>query len=278
MTASPLPTETITACPVCGGPLSAPFLQSPNDHYLGTLCLCRCTACDLVCLNPRLTRQSVEYVENESTIYDYSPEQRETIINHEFTPLVQWVPRFGRSTGRRWLDVGCNRGLLLEAARRHGWQVTGIEIAAEAAARARADYGLTVLPSFDQLDGQASFDVISAWHVLEHTFDPVGFLHAAKAHLAPGGVLAIQVPAYECLDEYRARNQVGGLVCAVHNFCFTADSLRQVIERSGLHIVLLELRTDLMLLTAFVSTTPLEAAPARPSWQDRARRLLRRGA
>ncbi len=38
-----------------------------------------------------------------------------------------------RSRGKRWLDIGCNRGMLLEAARRRGWQVTGIEIADEAA-------------------------------------------------------------------------------------------------------------------------------------------------
>lgn len=269
MTSAPLVTDALVACPICGNSVFYESFQVP-DILLDPLQVQQCAQCGICFLSPRLTADAVLQVENESSVYAYTPAQTETIIREQSLPLVHWIPQFARTTGRRWLDIGCNRGLLLEAARRQGWEPTGVEIAQEAAAHARAGFGLTVYAGLDELPPDARFDVITAWHVLEHTFDPVALLRTAASRLAPGGALAIQVPSYDFVEEYRQRNQMSSLVCAVHNFCFTLDSLRMVLARSGLHVLHLENNAEFLLLTAVATNQP-----PRPSLAARMRGWLR---
>jgi SAM-dependent methyltransferase len=269
MTGLPLSTESLSACPVCGsGDLRT--VDTAPDTYIPRLVLQQCARCGVICLNPRLTQESVLAVEDASTVYDLEPAEAEELITNTLMPRAHYLASFGRSRGRRWLDIGCNRGLLLEAARRLGWEPVGVEIAPAAAQAARQQYGLAVHAEMSEIGDAEPFDVITAWHVLEHTTDPVGFLRAATARLAPGGVLALQVPGYDFRDQYAQRGQLGSLICAVHNFCFTLDGMRQVLGRTGLHPLLLEADPQHLLLTAICSNRP----PA-TGWRERLRRLLR---
>ncbi len=101
--------------------------------------------------------------------------------------------------GRDALDAGCGEGfgtvLLAETAR----SVLGIDYAANAVAVARATYARPNL-EFRQLDVLAladlgrQFDLITNFQVIEHLSDPVRFVTAVRAALAPGGVLMITTP------------------------------------------------------------------------------------
>lgn len=99
-----------------------------------------------------------------------------------------------RRTGRL-LDVGFGGGELLDAARRAGWQVHGVDVSAEAVDRARqrgieATHGTLANASFDS----ASFDVVVAVESLEHIADLVPLLTEARRVLRPGGLLWITTP------------------------------------------------------------------------------------
>ena len=255
MTTLPLETVTLAACPVCAG-AQLRTVESVPDAYIPLLVLQQGARCGVILLNPRLTPASIIAVENESTVYDMADEEVERTITGPLTQTAHYLAGFGRSEGRRWLDIGCNRGLLLEAVRRLGWEPVGIEIASEAAGRARRQWGLAVHDSLDALEAGARFDMITAWHVLEHTTDPVGFLRAAAARLAPGGALALQVPAYDYRAEFAGRGQLDSLICTVHNFYFTQEGLRQVLARTGLHVLRLEADPQYLLLTAICSNRP----------------------
>lgn len=270
MTTLPLETVTLAACPVCGG-TQLRTVETAPDAYIPLLVLQQCAQCGVIFLNPRLSHDAVVAVENESTVYAMSDAEAEQVVAGPLTQLAQHLASFGRSPGRRWLDIGCNRGLLLEAVRRQGWQAVGVEIADEAAQRARQQFGLTVYPDLDAIASEAPFDMITAWHVLEHTTDPVNFLRTAASKLAPGGALALQVPGYDYRAEFASRGQLGSLICTVHNFYFTANSLRQVLSRTGLHLLAVDADAQHLLLTAICSNRP----PAR-GWRDRLRRLLRK--
>lgn len=247
-----------------------PVLEE-NDGYLPSLQLQRCRQCAMVYLNPRLTLDSMVAVEDESEVYTFGPDVAEQWITGGLIGLVAQLEGHLRTPGRRLLDIGCNRGLLLEAARRRGWKVLGVEISPESANRARRDYGLTVYATLDSLteaEPNARFDLITAWHVLEHTFDPVAFLRAAAARLAPQGVLALQVPSFDYLDEFRRRNEPGSLLCAVHNFYFTAANLQTVLACAGLTVLHIESDPNSLLLTA-ICTRPVESRPWWRRLQDR---------
>jgi 2-polyprenyl-3-methyl-5-hydroxy-6-metoxy-1,4-benzoquinol methylase len=233
-------------------------LTAPDENFPGgTLRLKQCTHCRTVFLNPRMTLTAIEALEDSSTVYDMGGEDAEEHISNLDGLLAaleaDWVPR------GKLLDVGCNRGFLLEAARRRGWTAVGVELSEVAAARARKEFGATVHRSVDEV-GDQDFNLVVAWQVLEHTLNPVAFLSELRGRIAPGGLAAIQVPSLDQLAEFRARDATSSLVCAVHNFYFTARTIATVIELAGL--TMKELKEDDVMLTAICSPAPLATAIA----------------
>jgi len=94
------------------------------------------------------------------------------------------------------LEVGCAHGWFLDAARRRGYTVLGIEpdgpIGAIARAR-RHDVRDGFFPA--ALPHDARFDAIVFNDVFEHLPDPRSAMAAAAASLAPQGLLAINLPS-----------------------------------------------------------------------------------
>jgi SAM-dependent methyltransferase len=247
-----LPTEPVLCCPACGCDASFAALRRPDAQVAGgILNLCRCRDCSMVFLNPRLTAASVLELEGQSTVYDLGADQlveRIELLRRMVADLARFSPKLGRL-----LDVGCNRGFLLEAARRNGWDVTGVELSPVAAARARDDWGLRVYGSLDDLAGAKPFDLIVAWHVLEHTTEPVPFLQKAAELLGIGGVLAVQVPSFDFAEEFERRSMSSSLLCAVHNLYFTEETIRATVERAGLRPVWVSNSAADLMLTVICS-------------------------
>jgi hypothetical protein len=110
----------------------------------------------------------------------------------------------------------------------------GVESSKIPAEKAREEFGLDVYGQMSELSGLEPFDIVVAWHVVEHTTDPVGFLRRTASAMRSDGILALQVPSFEFLEEYRKREELHKLVCALHNFYFTEDTLRSAICLAGL--------------------------------------------
>jgi 2-polyprenyl-3-methyl-5-hydroxy-6-metoxy-1,4-benzoquinol methylase len=245
-----LATERVDRCPLCGARGLSPERRFPDPLFPGgELVLARCLRCGLVALTPRLTEDSIEAVEEENTFYAYDEPPDEELIGfleHFLEVLEGFLPRKGRL-----LDIGCARGYLLEAARRRGWDAVGTEISPAAVERARRDFGARVYASLEEVAAsEEPFDAAIAWHVLEHTVDPVGFLRAATKLLHPGGAFALQVPSYGHLDEFERRGERVKLVCSVHTLYFEEASLRRTLARAGLEPLWFDSSDEELFLTA----------------------------
>ena len=99
--------------------------------------------------------------------------------------------------GLRLLDVGCGGGLVSEPMTRLGFQVTGIDAAAEGMEVAKAhaegmgldiDYRETTV---EALAGEAPFDVVLALEIIEHVTDPRVFVADCARLLAQGGLMVV---------------------------------------------------------------------------------------
>lgn len=240
--------ESVSACPLCGSAEQDDELQQPDALFpTGILRLVRCRGCGLVFLNPRLSRDAMLRLEDASPVYELRPEEVEREIQARIG-LLRSFPK--RESGGRLLDVGCNRGLLLAAALRLGWEPTGVEVSAVAAEKARAVAGASVYSDLQDVPRGDGFDLIVAWHVLEHTEDPKAFLVQTRSLLSPTGVLAIQVPSYAFVSRFREQGRIASIVCAVHNIYFTKSTLDGALRRTGFEQrVLIESGQDLMLTT-----------------------------
>lgn len=100
----------------------------------------------------------------------------------------------GRRDDRRarLVDVGCSRGDFVAAAVAAGFEAEGVEPAPQIAAAARA-VGRKVHTGLleDQHFGDAQFDAVSLFEVIEHLKTPLPLLQECHRILSPGGILLI---------------------------------------------------------------------------------------
>lgn len=114
-----------------------------------------------------------------------------------------------RRDGARVLDLGCGNGAFLRFARGHGFEACGVETDPVARETARSS-GFRV---YDSLDAAIrahpeGFGFVTASHVIEHVYDPVGTVEACSRALQPGGVFWAVTP------------NAGGLGHRVHTSCW----------------------------------------------------------
>ncbi|MEN8206886.1 MAG: class I SAM-dependent methyltransferase [Pseudomonadota bacterium] len=97
--------------------------------------------------------------------------------------------------GHRALDIGCGNGKFLNKLCSLGWDAQGVEFNEGAVAVCRAS-GLTVSHGDLHSAGfpDASFDMVSARHVIEHIPDPNAFISEIARILRPGGQLYLRTP------------------------------------------------------------------------------------
>ncbi|MFO0598510.1 MAG: class I SAM-dependent methyltransferase [Myxococcaceae bacterium] len=108
----------------------------------------------------------------------------------------QLLPR----ASRRILDLGCGAGSMFKLLGEFG-TVDGAESSPDALARARAKFPqLRVEPCNlpDELPS-GTWDVITAFDVIEHLDHPIEALRALRSHLTWDGQVVITVPAFQFL-------------------------------------------------------------------------------
>lgn len=136
-----------------------------------------------------------------------------------------------RQTGGRFLDVGCNIGILVDEAQALGYEACGIDLDPTAIAHGTAQGRRLHHGTLDSLPVDQPFDVIVANHVLEHVADLAAFLAALDGRLKPGGFLFLNVPNYGGLLPRLMKANWGALWPHQHVWQFTPATLEAVVER-----------------------------------------------
>ena len=133
------------------------------------------------------------------------------------------------------LDIGCGRGYFLHACRLRGYDVAGLDVSEDAASSVRDTLRIPVRtgPLRDELFDPESVDVVTMWHSLEHTPDPVRYVEQAWRWLKPGGLLVVDVPNHEGTDAEKFGPAWDDWSLPYHLFHFTPSSLAGIVTRSG---------------------------------------------
>jgi SAM-dependent methyltransferase len=110
--------------------------------------------------------------------------------------------------------------------------VSGIEPNKGYADYSIREYGLTVQVGFaqDATFPPESFDVVTIWHVLEHTEDPGFILALLRSWLKPDGTLVVEVPNVEATCQAPRRT-----FHEAHLYDFNIVSLRRLARKHGLY-------------------------------------------
>jgi 2-polyprenyl-3-methyl-5-hydroxy-6-metoxy-1,4-benzoquinol methylase len=186
--------------------------------------------------------------------------------------LVRYLPHSAMGGGRL-LDVGCGDGQALEILADLGWQVSGVEVDANAVAVARGR-GLDVHNGTLDDTGLAdeTFDAVTSSHVIEHVHDCAAFLAQSRRVLKPGGRLVAVTPNARAMLLDRHGSNWLALDPPRHLFLFTVESLRALAQRVGLRDVQVITTSRAVALNHIASTKIAEGHydwgrwPGTPTW------------
>lgn len=138
----------------------------------------------------------------------------------------------------RLLEIGSCTGLLLDEARRLGWEVTGIEPSRWAADYARNNFNLNVIAkSIEEANPpKGHFDVVVMIDLLEHLIDPKSVLEKVRQLLKSDGVIYIATPDIESLAARILNNRWWGIK-RHHLYYFSRRTLRSLLDKAGFEVV-----------------------------------------
>ncbi|HOQ05882.1 MAG TPA: class I SAM-dependent methyltransferase [Anaerohalosphaeraceae bacterium] len=171
---------------------------------------------------------------------DYSPHQQKHFLTEELFNIPFLKRILGRlNSDSQVLDVGCGNGAFLYSLRQKtNCQVFGIELSEKAVESAKVCYGLNVFCG--TVEGyqaeENAFDLITAWSVLEHVPDPMGFLQIVSRMVKPGGWFCIKTPNVRSLNACLFRDKWYALDSPRHLFLFSPRTIRCYFQQNGLDV------------------------------------------
>lgn len=191
----------------------------------------------------------------------------------------RFVRRQADGTPHRVLDVGCGAGAFLEAARRDGAEVCGIEIDPVAANRARArGLSVTIGSICDSVPLGYGWDAVTLWDVVDHLDEPAEALARLIPRMKPGGLLVVRgrnATLHAPIKRLTLflRRVLPFLVlpdpAVVHRFGLRPEGWARLLDRAGFEQVRLHPSRFTAFLPSVLLTAraPLAAPPA--AWEKR---------
>jgi methionine biosynthesis protein MetW len=202
--------------------------------------------------------------------------QDATYFEHSRPEVRALVP----AGAARVLDVGCGAGALGAALKEEREiEVCGLELFADAAARARERIDTVVEGNLDQLEDlpfePGHFDAMIFGDVLEHLHDPARLLRTLRPYLADDGAIVCSVPnvghwsvVLPLLMQDRWPYADAGLLDRTHVHFFTLAEARIMLRDCGFTLAsasathVSEPPPEMRSLTSFLTTLGVEEGAA----------------
>lgn len=222
-------------CQICGaasGEVRATSLETCEDlRFFGDFKVFECNSCKNMFTHPL-----PEYASRE-ILPDRALGGLKSLLLRWFMNLrVKRVKSLG--TGRELLDFGSGACLFANAMAAAGFEVTAVEPNHEN--REKAAPGVRIISSLfdrslvdDSSLKQESFDIVTAWHALEHIPDPRGALQLCFELLKPGGALYLSVPNIASLQASVGGRRWAYLDVPHHVNHFSQRGLIELLNQAG---------------------------------------------
>lgn len=235
------------SCYLCGSSDSSHYTEAWDDltGKPGTFHFVRCNQCGLVYQNPRIKQEYIgQYYDNEYIAH------RKKKNWGLMTPLYNWamgkhdrqkaklVARYTSLTSSsKILDIGCGAGtFLLKMHALYGSEITGVDFK-----------DLSALPGFDLINfhhgpigeqnfPEASFDLVTMWHFLEHDYTPMKTLAKIRQIIKDDGTLIIEVPRLDSVTAKLYRERWPGLQAPQHTVLYNKLLLLETVKNAGFEI------------------------------------------
>lgn len=189
-------------CGLCGSPDSELLVV---QHWFGEdFRIVRCLACGMIRTNPR---PSAAW---KASFYDPNCNGLAATVGRDFVyaPAPDRLPSYARllrfilefvPPGKRLIDVGAASCVFAGMARDAGLDAVACDYSKEALAHGAETYKVETLqsPAEEIAALDASFDVVTIFHTIEHLPDPLKVLRELHRVLKPGGMVFLETPNYQ---------------------------------------------------------------------------------
>lgn len=240
--------RTLTACPACAGAdireyqkgtfsgrLTQDEIKITDSQYGKTWDLSICARCGHIFANPCPDAEYLTalYGRVEDPLYDDEAAGRSRNFRRILHRLEKLVPEKGPL-----FDVGAATGILLDLARRRGWQPAGIEPSSWAVNLAAEKHGLGIIRGTLEaasLPGE-HYAAVTMVDFIEHTPLPFEAVSKAWTVLRPAGILVLVTPDIHSRAARLAGRRWWHLRPA-HLAFFSRGSIDALLRRAGFSIV-----------------------------------------
>lgn len=262
----PEPSWEWVTCNLCGRDDTEIYHRErlPYFEQMLDFDIVRCRCCGLVYTNPRLAEHNATYLlahDENPRLMEKHDRAKAAVFANALKQITQLQQRLGRSPKGRLLDLGCGSGHFLTQARECGFDVCGVESAPIPAGYAIDNFALPIInDDLLHVDMEPeTYDVITAWDVLEHLGDPCSALQRCAGWLKHNGIFAARFPSatwqkikgtilHGVFSSKRA-----AFAPTIHLYFFNEDTFTQLAHRAGLQVLCtrttpVEINTDSLLL------------------------------
>ncbi len=215
--------------------LSKEQIKITDSDYGKIWDLSRCDNCTHVFANPYPSRDFIQslYSEIEDPLYQEEAKGR----SRNFIRILSALEKIHPGKGRLF-DVGAATGILLDIARKEGWETEGIEPSTWAIKVAKERYDLELQKGvFENAPlPENHYTVVTMIDFIEHISHPNQAISKANKILSDDGTLCLVTPNIHSL----AARIMGGKwwhFRPAHLGFFTERSLGYLLRRNGLYIV-----------------------------------------
>ena len=127
------------------------------------------------------------------------------------------------------LDVGCGPGFLLSILKKKNIKVVGVEVDKVAAKKAQEFAKVYISDLNKKFNFAGKFQLVIAYHVIEHLKNPTLFIKKIKKLISKGGYLIIGTPDFDSCMSRLFKNNYRMLHDKTHISLFSTESITRLL-------------------------------------------------
>ncbi|WP_424962665.1 class I SAM-dependent methyltransferase [Ekhidna sp.] len=234
--------EKLEECPVCKHSQFTNHLICDDHSVSGeSFALVKCKKCSLVFTNPRPEQGALpDYYQSDQ--YISHTDKGNSLINFIYKLVrkytirrkVKLIDKLNRGQGSL-LDYGCGTGDFIKTANKKGWHAYGYEPDKDAQNIASSKNPDKLLDRIENHKDQ--FNIITAWHVIEHVSELNKTIKTLKKQLATDGHLIIALPNHKSYDAAFYKEYWAGYDVPRHLYHFDQESIKSFATKFKLRLI-----------------------------------------
>ncbi len=234
--------EKIDICPSCKHTHFINHIICKDQAASGeSFAIVKCTKCELLFTNPRPSESNISRYYDHADYISHTNKANNPInyiykLARKYTLSQKLSLITEHSTGTDLLDYGCGTGIFAKYAKSHGYQVDALETSPDARKIAEDLIKINIKSHVATLQ-QESYDLITAWHVIEHVHELRNTLISLRKSLRKNGVMFIAVPNCSSYDAIKYKHNWAAYDVPRHLYHFTQSSFTTLANNCKLHLV-----------------------------------------